>query len=92
MSEKIYLVSVVRDYAMYQKCILANPHCQSLSIVTLDNREENLPIPVLYNRFIDSIEEDGWVFSAMRTGCFSRMSGRCLKAWTEAASTGLWEL
>ena len=61
MTDKFYLVSVVRDYAMYQRCIMANPRCQFLSIVTLDNREENLPIPVLYNRFIDSIEEDGWV-------------------------------
>ena len=61
MSEKIYMVSVVRDFKMYRKCILDNPHCRSLTIVTLDNREENLGIPVLYNRFIDSLEEDGWV-------------------------------
>ena len=61
MSEKIYLVSVVRDYAMYQKCIVDNPCCQFLSVVTLDNSKENLPIPVQYNRFTDSLEEDGWV-------------------------------
>lgn len=61
MSEKVYMVSVVRDYAMYRKCIVDNPFCRSLSIVTLDNRKENLGIPVRYNRFMDSIQEDGWV-------------------------------
>lgn len=61
MSEKVYMVSVVRDYEMYGKCILNNPCCRSLTVVTLDNREENLGIPLRYNRFIDSLEEDGWV-------------------------------
>lgn len=61
MSDKVFLVSVVRDYAMYQRCIIANPRCQFISIVTLDNREKNEGIPVLYNRFMDSLEEDGWV-------------------------------
>ena len=61
MNEKIYIVSVVRDFAMYGRCITSNPHCQFLSIVTLDNREKNEGIPLLYNRFIDSLEEDGWV-------------------------------
>ena len=56
------MVSVVRDYGMYGKCILDNPLCRSLSIVTLDNREENLPVPQRYNSFLDSIgEEDAWI-------------------------------
>ncbi|MBQ7273582.1 MAG: hypothetical protein IJR12_08215 [Bacteroidales bacterium] len=61
MIGKIYMVSVVRDYGMYSRCVLDNPFCRSLSIVTLDNREENLGIPFRYNRFLDSVEEDGWI-------------------------------
>ena len=55
------MVSVVRDYEMYSRCVLGNPCCRSLTIVTLDNTKENLGIPVRYNSFLDSIEEEGWI-------------------------------
>ena len=59
--EKVYLVTVVRDYAMYRKCIAENPCCEGLTLVPLDNRQENLGIPLRYNRFIGSMEGEGWV-------------------------------
>ena len=58
---KAYLVSVVRDYGMYRRCIAENPCCEGLTLVPLDNRQENLAIPDRYNRFLDGLEEDGWV-------------------------------
>jgi len=61
MSERIYMVSVVRDEAMYEKCIGSNPYCRDAEKVILDNRTENLPIPERYNRFLDSFTGDGWV-------------------------------
>ena len=61
MSEKVYMVSVVRDFEMYGNCILDNPLCRSLNIVTIDNREENLGIPLRYNCILDTLEEDGWI-------------------------------
>lgn len=61
MEEKAYLVSVVRDYGMYQRCIVDNPCCEGLVRVDLDNRSENPGIPVRYNQFIDSLQEDGWI-------------------------------
>jgi len=61
MSEKIYMVSVVRDLAMYNKCIGENPCCAGVEKVMLDNRTENLGISERYNRFIDTFTDDGWV-------------------------------
>lgn len=61
MSEKIYMVSVVRDYAMYNKCIGENPCCAGVEKVILDNRTQNLGIPERYNAFIDAMTDDGWV-------------------------------
>lgn len=60
-SPATYLVSVVRDYEMYRQCIAENPVCEGLTLVPLDNRQENLPIPVRYNRFIGQLEGEGWV-------------------------------
>lgn len=61
MSEPVYIVSVVRDYAMYNKCIAENPCCAGCTLVPLDNRTENLGVSQRYNQFIDSLEGDGWV-------------------------------
>lgn len=58
---KIYMVSVVRDYQMYGKCVSDNPWCKDLTLVPLDNLKENKPITVRYNAFLDSLQEDGWI-------------------------------
>lgn len=61
MSEPIYIVSVMRDVAMYNQCIAQNPCCADCALIPLDNRKENRPIPQRYNHFIDSLSGDGWV-------------------------------
>ena len=61
MSEPVFIVSVVRDYAMYNKCIAENPCCAGCTLVPLDNRTENLGVSQRYNQFIDGLEGDGWV-------------------------------
>lgn len=58
---KAYLVTVVRDNEMYRRCIAENPCCEGFTLVPLDNRQENLGIPLRYNQFIGSMEEAGWV-------------------------------
>lgn len=61
MTGPVYMVSVVRDWAMYRRCIGNNPVCGGLQLCPLDNTQENLGIPQHYNRFLDSLQEDGWV-------------------------------
>lgn len=53
--QKPLLVSVVRDVAMYRKCIAENPCCSDSECCMLDNRVENECIPVLYNRVLDAL-------------------------------------
>lgn len=58
----VYMVSVVRDYSMYGRCILDNPFCRDFRKYPLDNLRENLPITVRYNRWLDSFDGDeGWI-------------------------------
>lgn len=59
---KAVIISVVRDFVMYDKCIVKNPNCQGCEIVALDNREKNDGIGVCYNRVINSrsADEDAW--------------------------------
>lgn len=59
--EKVYAVSAVRDFTMYEKCLADNPFCKNWSLHPYDNRVENLGIPAIYNRFIDQIPGEGWV-------------------------------
>ena len=59
---KIVCASVVRDFAMYERCVLANPHCAGCELAPIDNRERNEGIGVGYNRFIESrpADENAW--------------------------------
>ena len=61
MPVNVKVVSVVRDYEMYAQCLSGNPCCRELTLVPLDNRTGNLPVPVLYNRFLDTCTEDCWI-------------------------------
>ncbi len=59
------VVSVVRDFTMYERCIKNNPHLAGARLITFDNREENLPIPVRYNTFLDTLPPDTeWILFA----------------------------
>ena len=59
---KIVCASVVRDFAMYERCVRGNSHCAGCELVPIDNRERNEGIGVGYNRFIESrpADEDAW--------------------------------
>ena len=56
MSDKCVIVSVVRDFDMYRRCVSENPHNSGLSFVAADNRLENEHVAVLYNRFLDEFD------------------------------------
>lgn len=51
-------ISVVRDFRMYSSCIGDNPYCADGSFVTFDNRSDNVPVPVRYNTFLNSLPEN----------------------------------
>ncbi len=57
------IVTVVRDYAMYDKCVGKNPNLADMRLIVYDNNLENLTITQRYNSFIDSItpNDDFWV-------------------------------
>lgn len=61
------IVSVVRDDAMYRKCLADNAFCEGCELVKLDNRERNERIPVLYNRVLDGLDAEApprWIVFA----------------------------
>jgi len=60
---KTVVISVVRDWAMYGKCISGNPHMTGVERAALDNRERNEPVPTLYNRFLKGYDfsEPAWL-------------------------------
>ena len=59
---KAILISVVRDFEMYTRCVKANPFTHGCETVSIDNRVRNDGIPVGYNRFLDSrpTDENAW--------------------------------
>ena len=61
MTEPVYMVSVVQDFSMYEKCVLSNPYCREFKCVALDNTKENLSISVRYNSFLDAHDEPAWI-------------------------------
>lgn len=59
---KSVVISVSRDPVIYSRCIVNNPYVGSLDRIVIDNREENAPIPVCYNRFLDGYDysQEAW--------------------------------
>jgi hypothetical protein len=59
------VVSVVRDWVCYERCVRQNPHLQGARFVAFDNTEANLPIPERYNAFLATMPADtGWILFA----------------------------
>lgn len=59
------VVSVVRDWACYTRCIKDNPHLAGATFVTADNTAENRAIPERYNTFLDTLPaETEWILFA----------------------------
>ena len=63
---KPLLVSVVRDEAMYEKCIAGNAFCDECELMKIDNREKNEFISVLYNRVLEGLDysQERWILFA----------------------------
>ena len=59
----VVIVTVVRDWAMYDNFVLTNKWCEGLTFSPSDNSIENLPIPVRYNSFLESYDysHDAWL-------------------------------
>ena len=53
---KPLLISVVRDEAMYRRCIVENKFCDGCERLEFDNRAKNEFITVLYNRALDGLD------------------------------------
>ena len=47
------IISVVRDWGMYNRCVWHNPNCSFYQKIYYDNNIENLGIPTRYNDFLD---------------------------------------
>jgi len=62
MNTDIQIVTVVNNSAQYDRYIKNNPFYKGMDLVCFDNMEENIPIPVRYNDFIDHrMLPDAWV-------------------------------
>lgn len=57
------LVSVVRDWAMYNRCIATNPCLHAVSRFPLDNTTKGKGIPACYNTFLDQFDfsQSAWL-------------------------------
>lgn len=63
--EKIYFVSVVNNYALYDQLIRNNVFVklpQNIECVDYNNVVENIPIPIRYNSFLNNYDykQDAW--------------------------------
>lgn len=63
MKEAITIFTVVRDKAMYAKCIADNVCCSSLRKIEVDNTLENKSIAQRYNAFLEEFDyaHPGWI-------------------------------
>ncbi len=56
------IISVVRDYAMYDKCVAKNSFVSNCRLEPIDNRERNEYITVCYNRMVEKLADaDTWL-------------------------------
>ena len=62
MSVNIQIVTVVNDFAQYDRYVKNNPFYKNCDLISFDNTKENISIPVRYNNFIDNrMLPDTWV-------------------------------
>ena len=50
------IISVVRDFDMYERCLRKNPNTEGCDLVPIDNRHANDHIGTCYNRTLDSLD------------------------------------
>jgi len=56
MHSNVIIISVVRDYQMYDTCVRSNPFANCYTVCPLDNTRENKTVPVRYNEFLNSYD------------------------------------
>ena len=60
-----HIIAPVRDFLMYERCIHTNVHVRADDILkhSVDNREKNNNISIIYNEFIESLPmaEESWL-------------------------------
>lgn len=62
---RLTVVSVVRDWDCFTRCLKENPYLADSTFVAFDNAQENVPIPVRYNAFLDAMPADTeWILFA----------------------------
>lgn len=96
----ISIVSVVRDFGIYGKCIGAtkNPFVDGCEVVAIDNRRGNTPVSVCYNRFLDSFDyarpgwlvfcHEDWEVEEDLRSALEGLSEECL--WGPVGARGAW--
>jgi len=52
--ETLVIISVVRDYEMYNRCVVQNSFANIHTLHAIDNRPQNDHISILYNQFLDT--------------------------------------
>ena len=60
---RVIFVTVVRDYALYDKYVRSNKNCKGVDFVYFDNNIKNTPISTHYNSYLDSYDysQDAWL-------------------------------
>ncbi|MDD5598581.1 MAG: hypothetical protein PHV82_11605 [Victivallaceae bacterium] len=62
---KIYIVTVVKDFDLYEESIKTNPYMKDCVLVTYDNSQEDVSITQRYNDFLenhlDDISPKDWI-------------------------------
>lgn len=60
--QSLVFISVVRDFGFYDRFFTENPYVKKHTLVPIDNRTDNLFIPVRYNAFLESYDyaKDAW--------------------------------
>jgi len=91
--DPIYVYTVIRDYSMYNMCIVNNLHWGPAKLIPADNRENNEYITVCYNRFLATVLEDCWLVFChedfMLTGPIEPLLGQADKSAIYGAIGGI---
>ena len=96
---RITFVTVARDLDMYDQLVRSNRNCGGAEFVVFDNRNDNQPIPVRYNSFLDTYDysHEGWFvfchedyeFLEPLAPALSRLDRHCLYGQVGAIRRGL---
>lgn len=55
---EVFVISVVRDWKMYERCVSGNPLLKDCNLKPFENIIRNERIPIIYNLFLDEYDYD----------------------------------